>query len=83
MRKLFRNILELLNIKRTEKIQISGTGSSFVISGMTSIDPLEYHFGNIKTEIEYLSEDDKITMLNMINDEYKVLSRKEKLKKLI
>jgi L,D-peptidoglycan transpeptidase YkuD (ErfK/YbiS/YcfS/YnhG family) len=42
----------------------------------------EYNFKVIKDRFDNVSDEDKLELLYMINDEYKVILRKEKIKKI-
>jgi hypothetical protein len=56
---------------------------STAVMGTSGLSPLEYAFNDIKNEIDNLTDEEKLEMFKMLNDEYKVLLRKEKLNKLI
>lgn len=52
-------------------------------SGTTSLNYLEFFFKKIKEEIERdLNDDEKVELIKILQEEYKVLLRKDKLKKL-
>jgi hypothetical protein len=78
------NIIATNNaIKTMGNVGLSYPSSSVAyFSGMTSISIIDSLFHNFKQDIDRLTDDDKVQLLKMINDEYKVLLRKEKLKKI-